>query len=79
MDVERMSNKLGAATQESDAELNILRSEKEELRQEVERADIAYKESLRQERDKLKKMTDLEIQNLENANTNYTNSLKSEI
>lgn len=49
------------------------------MRLEVERAEAAHKDNLRQERDKLRKFTDLEIQNLENANINYTNSLKSEV
>lgn len=79
LDLERVSNKLGAAVHENEDELQVLKKEKEQLRMEIEKAEMSYKDSLRNERDKIRRMTDLELQNMENANTNYTNSLKSEV
>lgn len=36
-----------------------MRGEKELLREEIDKIETQYKETMRQERDKLKKMTDL--------------------
>lgn len=49
------------------------------MRQEIDRLESQNRESLRQEREKLKKLNEMEIHNLEDARTNYANSLKSEV
>jgi hypothetical protein len=79
IEMERLANRLGSLSQESEAEMQILKGEKEHLRQEIERVESQNRETLRAEREKLRKLNDMEIHNLDDARTNYANSLKSEV
>ena len=43
IDLERLSNRLGAASQENEAEVQILKNEKEKLRMEIENLEAVQK------------------------------------